>query len=261
MCTLSMIPLKRRGLCRSGLRVVMNRDERPDRPEALPPRWRTVDAPGGAHAIWPTDPQGGGTWIAASNAGLVLCLLNLNLDLPPPQPAALQSRGLIIPRLVGDRADPVASLKRTPLESFAPFRLVVADFGAGVHPRIRLARWDGRALSVVVFAGVPLCLVSSGLGDSKVEQRLDLFRQTVEAEPTPEAQDQFHLHAWPDRPELSVLMSRAQARTVSITTVEMQPFGSDCSVRMNYQPVPASVQLAKSPPRRAAPVVLLGREG
>jgi hypothetical protein len=35
------------------------------------------------------------------------------------------------------------------------------------------------------------------------------------------AQDAFHHHQWPGRGELSVLMSRADARTVSITTVEI----------------------------------------
>jgi hypothetical protein len=154
---------------------------------------------------------------------------------------------LIIPRLLGEGADAVTSLKRTSLDTFAPFRLLVADFGAGGNPRIRLARWDGHALSVVLLAGAPLCLVSSALGDAKVESRRDLFRETVEPAPTPESQDQFHLHAWPDKPHLSILMSRDAARTVSITTVEVQPFGSDCSVRMMYQPVFEQLQPVEIP--------------
>ena len=55
------------------LLVVMNRDERRDRAPARPPRrWR-----GNGEAFTaPVDGDAGGTWIAATDSGVVLALLN-----------------------------------------------------------------------------------------------------------------------------------------------------------------------------------------
>ena len=36
-----------------------------------------------------------------------------------------------------------------------------------------------------------------------------------------ERQQAFHAHRWPDRPEVSVLMTRRDARTVSRTAIEV----------------------------------------
>jgi hypothetical protein len=95
----------------------------------------------------------------------------------------------------------------------------------GQRVRHRLARLSG-----------PLLRTSSGLGDALVaEPRRRLFvRMLRAAEGRPcAAQDAFHRRQWPGREGVSVLMSRADARTVSITTLEV---GED-SVRMAYLPL------------------------
>jgi hypothetical protein len=52
--------------------------------------------------------------------------------------------------------------------------------------------------------------------------RLGLFDELMAADGVrPETQDRFHRHVWRDRPEISVMMSRGEARTVSVTTVEV----------------------------------------
>jgi hypothetical protein len=61
-------------------------------------------------------------------------------------------------------------------------------------------------------------------------------RLVLEPGASAERQEVFHHHAWPGRPEVSVLMSRADARTVSIATLEISD--SDGGVRMEYEPVP-----------------------
>jgi hypothetical protein len=58
--------------------------------------------------------------------------------------------------------------------------------------------------------------------------------------PTPERQDEFHRYTIPGRAEVGVLMSRPDARTVSITTVETGPAG----VQMQYEPVVAAAAVA-----------------
>lgn len=170
-------------------------------------------------------------------SGLALCLLNLNPDPPIGLRAGLRSRGLVIPHLLelGSIADAADELARTNLRPFAPFRLI----GAGSGPAVLEARWDRTRLSMSWHADLPLCLVSSGLGDALVAPRLDLFEElVVEPGPSPARQDDFHRHSWPDRRELSVLMTRADARTVSITTLEIRPRQAGPRVEMFYAPIP-----------------------
>lgn len=258
MCTVSIIKLRHTpgrtatpaaaGV--GGYRIVVNRDEHRDRALATPPHWRPI--PGSsARAIYPVDPAGGGTWVALASTGMALCLLNLN-PLPRPKlpdPRTLTSRGRIIPGLIGlpSIAAAIDSLRAMDLRAFAPFRLLAID---PPHPDPARpisaveAAWDLRDLHVRPLGDAPFCLVSSGLGDPLVEPRLELFREMVAASaaPTPEDQDRFHRHTWPARPEISVMMSRYEARTVSIFTAEVRPSASpedrDAAIHVCYEPVP-----------------------
>ncbi len=237
MCTLSIIPLPD-----SGYRVVCNRDESRGRPAAAPPRWRTLDG-SAFRALWPTDTQAGGTWIGAGAHGLTLALLNLNLDEPPdlPRIPGLLSRGLVIPALISQPDAPAAAraLAHLSLSRFAPFRLVAVDIDPlGTLPRVIEAAWDRSTLRFKEHVPVPACFASSGLGDHLVQCRLGLFHDlVVSAGATTQSQDRFHAHRWEDRPELSVLMSRADARTVSVSTVEARLGRPGADVRMGYTPV------------------------
>lgn len=110
-----------------GHELFCNRDERHERAEAAPP---AVHERAGVRFVAPTDPDGGGTWIAVNERGLSLCLLNgyaADDDLHPSE--AFTSRG----RLVLDLADAatagdvVARLADRPLDAFRSFRLLVLD--------------------------------------------------------------------------------------------------------------------------------------
>lgn len=223
MCTVSVIQTP------AGVRVVHSRDELRSRSPALPPAWRTLGS--GRRALWPTDPDAGGTWVAVRDDGLVLALLNRNIP-PNGRPAPTRSRGGLIPALIDlDDAGAVSQgLAGLDLAGTAPFRLLTAEPGGPV----RLATWDGLWLAQAGVLAPPLCLASSGLGDERVRGRLPLFERLVASDPTPGAQDAFHRHRWDDAPELSVLMSRRDARTVSITTIEPEPAGP----AMRVEPLP-----------------------
>jgi hypothetical protein len=243
MCTLSIIPLK------NGYRVVCNRDESRGRPPATPPAWRALPGAGGLRAVWPTDTQAGGTWIASGEHGLTLALLNLNLEGVHGPSRGAVSRGLVIPALLaqGHAADAIAALRKLDLDRFAAFRLVAIDGGQGRECVVE-ARWNRAELLVQSHGASPACFASSGLGDELVLPRLELFRTiVVSGGCDARAQDGFHDHVWPDRPEVSVRMSRAEARTVSRTsvTVETDPQlhrgGSGrWRVAMDYHPVQES---------------------
>lgn len=232
MCTLTVI---------SGpsLRLVFSRDEQRDRPEALAPRWREIRAWDGAslQAIWPADPLGGGTWIAAAESGLALCLINRNLEPRPVLPPGLVSRGRIIPQLISAPSARIAvgALRELDLELFAPFRLLAVENGAA-GPMLLEAEWD-RASLIVREHAAPVCLVSSGLGDSLVADRVPLFFELVSRGGGAAEQDAFHAHAWPDRRPVSVLMSRGDARTVSVTTLELSRGAAGPRVKMSYRAI------------------------
>jgi len=76
----------------------------------------------------------------------------------------------------------------------------------------------------------------------------------TDSEESAATQDRFHAHSWPDRPELSVLMSRADARTVSITAVEVLPGHGLPSVTMAYTPVLAEPARSTPSPGQATQV-------
>ena len=208
MCTVTVIPTP------NGPRLVHSRDEQRTRGQALPPVSQQL--PSGRRAVWPTDPDGGGTWIAARADGLVLAVLNRNIP-PNGRPRPTRSRGGLIPGLIdaAHAAEAMDQLMGQDLAGLAPFRILALDPDGAA----RLATWDGLTLERGAVLEPPFCLASSGLGDDRVYPRIPLFGAMVAQDPRPETQDAYHRHRWDDAPEISVLMSRPDARTVSITTV------------------------------------------
>lgn len=232
MCTVSIIPLDP---VAQAIRVVCNRDELRTRAPALPPRLRQF---GDARAITPIDPTSGGTWIAVNDAGIVFTLLNYSVaaarSIDASASALPISRGRIIPALL--HCESVSEATEAALQirpsDFQPFRLIVVD----PHSYSELVL-DGRMLRAErrALQARPLLFTSSGLGNEVVESpRRRLFDQMFLAgEITPQRQDAFHRHSWPDAAHLSIRMSRTEARTVSRTTIEL----SNGVARMTYEPI------------------------
>ena len=212
MCTVSVVPLE------DGVRVVCNRDEARARARALAPR--EVMA-GRQRALYPVDPVSGGTWIGINESGIALALLNRSRHTPAATEST-RSRGSIIPPLLApDRIDAVVD-KALSLEAaeFAPFRLVIIQRHiAGVVAS------DGTVLRAhYTSLRAPLLWTSSSLGDAVVERpRADLFDHLVinARDGWARGQRRFHRHRWTRHPELSVVMNRTQARTVSRTTIDL----------------------------------------
>lgn len=223
MCTVSVIRLPG-----ELLRVACNRDEQHGRPDALPPSVRDHLT---RSALSPTDPTSDGTWIAATDAGIALVLLNVNpLDTPPP---GKLSRGGIVPSLAahGDHASLRDALAHLDLPSYSPFRLLALD-----RAQVTELVWTGRKSALTTTTlDRPLFATSSGLGDIHVESpRRRLFETVLQANPTAGNQDALHDHAWPEQLPISIRMCRADARTVSRTVVTLAPD----HVTMSYQAIP-----------------------
>ena len=241
MCTVTALP---RSLLSGGiaatpllLRVVHNRDEQLTRPAGLPP---TEWAVGSRRALMPIDPQSGGTWIAANDAGVIFAILNANpavssatrASVPQDRRQQPMSRGTIIPALVESAtvSEALARAQCLPANSFAPFRLLLFD-------RFQLVEcWphDHRIRHRRSFLSAPIMRTSSRLGDAVVAgPRRALFRRFLNhPDHAPVAQDRFHQHRWIGREAVSVNMRRSDARTVSRTVVEV---GCE-TVLMSYLP-------------------------
>jgi hypothetical protein len=229
MCTVTLIVTRHDS--GPGVRLVHSRDEQRTRARAEPPR--PIKTARG-RALTPRDPDAGGTWIAAREDGVMLAIMNVNPERHQDwrSAAGSRSRGLIIPDLL-DVPDPARALAHLDPAPFAPFRLIAARLSDG-SIEVHTLSWTLKAAPTTERLTAPAAFATSGLGDSVVASRLPLFDELVRPDPDPVAQDRFHRHAWPGRGEESVLMSRPDARTVSITAVEARPG----SVRMSYTEVP-----------------------
>lgn len=216
MCTVSVIAEG------CGYRLVCNRDEQRTRGSATPP---SHDVVAGVRVLMPRDPDKGGTWIGVNDRGVSAVLLNRTGPGVPTRREGSPSRGVLVPAaLRGLTVEAGLSAARLLLASraFPGFRLLLvgADRVAAAGVSWAVLREDGEAVRGVVPSA--MVLSSSGLGDARVEEpRRGLFVEMVVKEPTAGAQDAFHAHRWEGRGAESVEMAREDARTVSVTTVEV----------------------------------------
>lgn len=229
MCTVTIVPYE------DGFRLVCNRDERRNRPAAMPPAVHRLHD---RAVIYPVDPAGGGTWVGVNDAGLAAALLNRTVDsgVSPERPT-LRSRGLIIPNLLGCRSvtDALDSAAGLDPAHFDLFRLVLVQRMAAI-----VLTSDGLVLSAETMnLARPRMLTSSSLGDTVVEApRRRLFERLVvkNEEAWLTGQARFHAHRWRSRADISVTMEREGGRTVSRTSITVtsharelwyEPLGSD----------------------------------
>ena len=228
MCSLSWV---RR---RDALIVVMNRDERRDRaPARAPRRWR--GAGGGFTA--PVDGDAGGTWIAAKDSGVILALLNHQARDDSGAVGRVGagrriSRGRLVTTLAAEATPPdAARLRAAGLASYAPFRLFVA----GPSVPARVFTWNGVTLSARRLDPRLGFLTSSSWKPSAViPARHARFRAFVRTHRRPTRADLLGFHMQADDPRgtpWAVCMSRDDARTVSVTVVEVTAAGASMRYR------------------------------
>ncbi|MEZ5979059.1 MAG: NRDE family protein [Planctomycetota bacterium] len=221
MCTASWF--REEGL----FELFFNRDEQRSRPKALPPRVLELS---GTRVLLPLDGRDHGTWIAANEHGLVLCLLNLyEAEYVPAEP---RSRGLLVMELAHLRCaeEVVRDVGRTDLVALRPFTLVAFDQEGGTTS----SRWDGRELAMRRGDGVEPPLVSSGFDLPRVaDARRAAWRELVVARGGPSAERlaAYHASRLPEPGALAVSMARPDACTVSHVHVRV----TRDAVRMSYR--------------------------
>lgn len=222
MCTVSWLR------DRSGYQLFCNRDEKLTRARSLPPAVHTRD---GVRYIAPIDGDRGGTWLAANELGVALCLLN-GQDTPHTC-APLVSRGTLIPELIAASSalEAVRRAAAMNLESYAPFLLV------GIEQQFPacLLMWDGRCKVTIANGDAFMPLTSSSFDSAGVsEHRRALFCSLRNTRGTLDARllREFHTSHGSGASAFSPCMHRADAQTVSITHVKV----SGASVQLFYTP-------------------------
>jgi hypothetical protein len=214
MCTVTIVPHDR------GVRLVSNRDERRTRPAGLAPETHDL---GPRRALFPLDPQGGGTWVGVNDAGLIVALLNVTAAAPSTRARTTRSRGLIALELLRCDSMRMAIETARALDAGAcePFRALVVHAG---HLAVAKTRANGTIQLTLQPIETPLLFTSSSLGDALVDRpRRRLFERMVlrAHDGWLDGQTRFHDHQWPQRPEISVRMERADALTVSRTRIDV----------------------------------------
>jgi hypothetical protein len=210
MCTVSWVHQP------GGYHLLSNRDEKLTRGTAFAP---ALVERGGVRFIAPMDADCGGTWIAANEFGISLCLLNGDAGTARPGPPPRVSRGLLLGELAraSTGGECVAWLKRLDLGPFAPFALVVL---AADRPTI-LADWNGEGLTMDPAGDSQMPLTSSSYDALGVRRsRLREFARQVGASRIgPDILYRFHTSHGASPDAYSPCMHRADAETVSFSWV------------------------------------------
>ena len=212
-----------------GYHLLSNRDEKRTRGIASAP---SLHRCGGVRYLAPVDPDFGGTWIAANEYGLALCLLNGDRAPHPTRPRL--SRGVLIPDVIWAHSldDCMFLLSQTDLEPYAPFSLAMLEPGIPAM----VARWNGRTLSFSPGdAQVPL--TSSSYDPNGVRRvRVDEFTRRSVASERVDGASLYWFHSSHGRsPDAySTCMHREDAETVSFSWVIV----TRQEVRFLYSPAP-----------------------
>jgi uncharacterized protein with NRDE domain len=212
MCTVTFLPTQQ------GFIVTTNRDESAQRAHAEPPKIRS-DEP---LAIYPLDPEGGGTWVAASN-NRVVCLMNGAHGPHKRKPPYRHSRGKIVVDAV-QTSDLEEFVNNYPLHEIEPFTLIIAQ-----KERVIQLAWDGKQREIAKKSAKNPYIWSAPMLYSAEAQRKrqDWFAQWLSENPemnSTEALD-FHLNAGEGDPNIDLRMNRGKngPQTISISCFTWSP--------------------------------------
>jgi hypothetical protein len=192
-----------------GYELFVNRDELRTRPPAKPP---VVCEQNRTRYLSPQDPEGGGSWLAANEFGLSLCLLNHYPSRQTSNDRRFTSRGLLVLSLIEHRspAEVASELERMALSSYRPFLLLVLV----PHSKPLLLTWDGDRLSSGDDPQQPVS--TSSFDSAKVIRARCLMFTKCQGEA-------FHFSRDPAGDAYSVCMAREDAQTVSFSRIIVAP--------------------------------------
>jgi hypothetical protein len=215
MCTLAW---RKSG---GGLWICFNRDEKRARDPAEAPLLHEVE---GHPVIYARDPQGGGTWFAASTAGFAVALLNCYLEGDTVPQAGRLSRGKLVLNLAGADSWEAAleRLKQCDFTNYSPFYLFILS-----PDEVRGAAWDGNQLTCPQPRD-DFWTTSSYATAEVIAWRQGWWGHQLAAnESGPAALAESLRRPMPERPAFGATMDREDARTLS--QIELHLDQGNCS--------------------------------
>ncbi|MFZ6025545.1 MAG: NRDE family protein [Bacteroidota bacterium] len=210
MCTVTFIPLGNRVLLTS------NRDEKAVREKAIFPSVNTYN---NKNLLFPKDAQAGGTWIAASDTGTIMVLLNGGFIKHEPAAEYRKSRGLIFLDILSE-IKALPGFKKISLLGIEPFTLVIWE-----DDKLYECRWSGeekyiREMDITqphIWSSVTLYT------SSIIHKREQWFKNWLDVYPEPSINDirKFHLFGGEGDSENDICMNRNNTMfTVSVTSID-----------------------------------------
>ncbi len=207
MCTVSFYPKK------NGYILTHNRDEKIWRPIAAPPKIYKNQF------IYPTDPQGNGTWILDYSHGTI-SLLNGGFIKHKPNPPYKKSRGLILKEFSLQSLNFHQFITHYDLEGIEPFTIISVSLVNQLELNVYV--WDSQELHYLP-KNPEIPLIWSAVTVYPVEiikEREIWWSEWIEGhqEASPEQILSFHLHGGNGNPRSNMAMIvHGEGQTVSIS--------------------------------------------
>ncbi|MEX2592160.1 MAG: NRDE family protein [Anditalea sp.] len=210
MCTVTYLPVK------PTLHfITSSRDEHLLRPAALPPK---IYKERGRALLFPQDPVGHGTWMAASSGGAV-CLLNGAFVPHQRKNTYKHSRGLVpLHFFEFDSVNQFAG--HYAFEGIEPFTLIIVQEG-----QLHELKWDEARVHLKKLpAGRPHIWASVTLYTPQViRSRKRWFKKWLDTSTYPDAKEILHFHKYygeADRENGLVIERSSGLKTISITSLK-----------------------------------------
>ncbi len=215
MCTVTYIPSGNHFFFTS------NRDESADRPIATFPQRHEIKS---KHLLFPTDPQGGGSWIAVHESGNTAVLLNGATKIHIPEPPYRKSRGLILLDVISDMS-PVKAFSDLDFNMVEPFTIILFEKNI-----LYSCIWDGIIKCIETIDRTEARIWSSvTLYDpDTILKREKWFASWIGNNPHPSAADiiRFHLRGGDGDPVNDLNMNRGNKLFTNSISCIRQSFES-----------------------------------
>jgi len=200
-----------------GYTILFNRDERNTRLPAIPPRLESAEI----RWLGPVDGDHGGTWIAVNELGVTMGLMNGILEeraaADEPRSRGLLVRDLAVAKSLSSLEEEIATMDLLP---YRPFRF----FALAPDAPFLLAEWNGKLLKMRRDPQATPPIVSSFFEESEVgKRRRTEYERMVgdRKDPPAELLEAYHRSHFPERSPYSVCMHREEARTQSLTRIDV----------------------------------------
>jgi len=224
MCTVSFLPTGGNNFI-----LTSNRDEKESREIANAPQ-NVVHHH--INIVYPQDPKAKGTWIAVSENGFTLCLLNGGFVYHASKPPYKKSRGIVL--LDFYKYNNVNQfVVNYDFKGIEPFTMVIVDYKSSL--KLYELRWDGKQVHLSFKDHKTTHIWSSVTLYSKevIEEREQWFKDWKGEQKdgyNPDEIKQFHLTGGKGVSESNLLMKREGTSTVSVTQV----IKNEKMLEMNY---------------------------